>query len=96
MQLISNGWDLENLGLFSARRYKFVCTGKDQIVTLKLGTMEKNKNGKTLYFYDCDGYCKRLLGNTYSIPVVEHLLSSLRDVFLHKRYDNAVYRFRWE
>mmetsp|Transcript_516 Transcript_516/g.949 ORF Transcript_516/g.949 Transcript_516/m.949 type:complete len:222 (+) Transcript_516:1036-1701(+) len=93
---IDNDWNLEHLGQFSARHYKFVFSDKDPMITVKLGTVENNKNGKTLYFYNCEGYSKRLLGNSYSIPVVEHLLRPLQDLFLQQEYDNAEYRFLWE
>ena len=93
---VENDWDIEELGVFSTCHYKFVCTGKDPMVSVKFGTVEKNKNDKTLYYYDCEGYCKRLLGNSYSIPVVEHLLRPVKDLFLQQEYDDAVYSFPWE
>lgn len=63
---------------------------------MKFGIVEKNKKGKTLYYFDCEGYCKRLLGNSYSIPVVEHLLRPIKDLFLQREYDDTVYSFVWE
>jgi len=95
---LQNGWCLESLGMFSACSYKFVCDDKtaDPMIKVKLGTVEKNQKGKTLYYFDSEGYCKRLLGNSYSIPVVEHLLCPLKELFLEKHYDeNASYQFSW-
>ncbi len=91
---LMNEWDVEMLGKFSGCDYKFVRGDKDHTLSIKIGTVEKSKRGKVLYHYDCDGYCKRL--NTYSIPVVEHLLRPLKDLFLEKEYDGAVYNFEWE
>ena len=85
--------------MFSACSYKFVCDDKtvDPMVKVKLGTVEKNQKGKTLYYFDSEGYCKRLLGNSYSIPVVEHLLRPLKNLFQEKQYDeNASYEFSWQ
>lgn len=93
---LQNDWCLEYLGMFSAGSYKFVCDDK-AVVKVKLGTVEKNQKGKTLYYFDSEGYCKRLLGNSYSIPVVEHLLKPLKDLFQEKQYDeNASYEFSWK
>ncbi|KAL7543185.1 hypothetical protein ACHAXR_012598 [Thalassiosira sp. AJA248-18] len=95
-QSIDNG-SFEELSAFSGRQYKFVCGDKDDpMVRVKFGTVEKNSNGKTLYYYDCEGYCKRLLGNSYSIPVVEHLLHPIKDLFLQREYSDAEYSFVWE
>ena len=95
-EALQNEWDIEELSSFSACNYKFAYSDKDQMVSIKFGTVEKNRKGKTLYYYDCEGYCKRLLGNTYSIPVVEHLLRPCKDLFLEKEYENARYDFVWE
>ena len=32
-------------------------------------------------FYSEEQYCKHLIGNGWSIPVVEHLLEGLKDLF---------------
>jgi len=95
---LQSGWCLESLGMFSACSYKFVCDDKavDPMVKVKLGTVEKNRQGKTLYHFNSEGYCKRLLGNSYSIPVVEHLLRPLKELFLEKHYDDASYQFSWQ
>ena len=81
---------------FSGYYYKFIATGGEPAIGVQLGTVAKSQKGLPLYYFDCDGYCKRLLGNAYSIPVVEHLLRPLRDLFCHKTYPNADYQFQWE
>lgn len=57
--------------------------------------------GKTQFsFYDEEGYSKHLIGNGWSIPVVEHLLQPLTELFvsdsLFKTYENYNYDFPWE
>lgn len=95
-----NNWDFDELQSLSARRYKFIlCSDSNETkLLLKLGTVEKLKNDdkKSLYYYNSDGYCKRLLGNSYSIPVVEHILRPLCDLFPLKKYSNADYCFAWQ
>mmetsp|Transcript_40219 Transcript_40219/g.84473 ORF Transcript_40219/g.84473 Transcript_40219/m.84473 type:complete len:292 (-) Transcript_40219:62-937(-) len=93
---LDNEWDIGRLKYFSACDYKFGYSYKDGMISVKFGTVDKNKKGKALYYHDCDDYCKRLLGNSYSIPVVEHLLRPLKDLFLQREYDNADYKFVWE
>lgn len=94
---LDNEYDLEEMSTFSARHYKFACSDtKDPTISVEFGTVEKNRKGKTLYYYDCEDYCKRLLGNTYSIPVVEHLLRPLKLLFLEREYNGAMYKFVWE
>ena len=95
--LFMNKWDYDEIIEFSGRNYKFGCNNcNDPSVSVKIGTAEKNGKGNTLYFLDRDGYCKRLLGNGYSIPVVEHLMRPLKDLFSEKEYSNADYRFTWQ
>lgn len=50
-------------------------------------------------FYLKDQYCKHLIGNGWSIPVVEHLLLSLRDLFdkdALKTYNRYNEKHPWE
>ncbi|KAL3785919.1 hypothetical protein HJC23_008114 [Cyclotella cryptica] len=88
------GWDIEEIQNFSGRCYRFEFNG--QGLSLKVGTMDKNRRGDPLYYLNCEQYCKRLLGNGFSIPVVEHLLCPLKDLFLRKTYNDASYKFVWE
>lgn len=97
------GKDFDELQSLSARNYKFFkfflsSDSNETKLLLKLGTVEKlaNDDKKSLYHYDSDGYCKRLLGNSYSIPVVEHILRPLCGLFEQKKYSNADYCFAWQ
>ena len=51
-------------------------------------------------YYDEEEYSKHLVGNGWSIPVVEHLLEPLRGLFhddsFLQIYDNYDYNFPWE
>jgi len=94
IEALDNGWDIEEIQNFSGSRYKFEFNGRG--LSLKVGTMDKNKNGDPLYYLNCEQYCKRLLGNGFSIPVVEHLLRPLKDLFLSKTYNDTSYNFVWE
>lgn len=94
---LEKNWDPNDLGeKFSECQYKFACTDRDGSMSVKLGTVEKNSKGKPKYFFDQEDYCKRLLGNTYSIPVVEHLMRPLQKLFLQREYSDAAYNFVWE
>ena len=92
-------WDIDELLSFSARSYKWLKYSDSNKPKLsKLGTVDKlaKDDKKSLYYFDSDGYCKRLLGNSYSIPVVEHILRPLCGLFLPKKYSNADYCFAWQ
>jgi hypothetical protein len=58
--------------------------------------------GREAYsFYDEEGYSKHLIGNGWTIPVVEHLLEPLRGLFVNdsflQSYDKKYkYEFPWE
>ena len=47
-------------------------------------------------FFDVEGYSKHLVGNAFSVPVVEALLKPLKKVFSHRTYNNFQYTYRWE
>ena len=47
-------------------------------------------------FFHGEDYAKHLLGNSFSIPVVEHLLTNLQDLFATRDYDGYNYHYRWE
>jgi hypothetical protein len=61
---------------------------------LEISSPQENKN---LSFYKEDQYCKHLLGNGWSIPVVEYVLSELKGLFnveetYGEKYD---YHYPW-
>jgi hypothetical protein len=47
-------------------------------------------------FYTADQYAKRLVGNAYSIPVVDIILRKLQGMFASKRYEGYTYAFEWK
>jgi hypothetical protein len=47
-------------------------------------------------FYNADAYAKRLVGNAYSIPVVDIILRRLQGMFASKRYEGYTYAFEWK
>jgi len=47
-------------------------------------------------FFDAEGYSKHLVGNAYSVPVVETLLQPLKKVFVQRSYQNYQYTYQWE
>ena len=47
------------------------------------------------YFYDEETYAKHLIGNTYSVPMIEHLLSPLKVISSDRFYDGYDYKFSW-
>jgi hypothetical protein len=71
---------------FSGRKFRFSegNLSKHPFFEVKLGAPPVSD--KTTYFFNCEGYSKHLLGNSFSIPVVEYLLHNLRDI-----YDTKVY-----
>lgn len=46
-------------------------------------------------FYDQEQYAKRLIGNAFSVPVVEILLRELQKKFPTKGYDDYTYCYVW-
>lgn len=46
-------------------------------------------------FFTSEGYSKHLLGNSFSIPVLGHLLQPLQKVFQKKQYKGFRYQFQW-
>ena len=61
---------------------------------LKISAPQENKN---LSFYNEDQYCKHLLGNGWSIPVIEYILSELKGLFdVEKTYGEKYnYQYPW-
>jgi hypothetical protein len=46
-------------------------------------------------FFNAEEYSKRLLGNSISIPIVEHLLQNLQPLFESTEYDGYDYHYKW-
>jgi hypothetical protein len=47
------------------------------------------------YYYTKDGYAKRLIGNSFSIPAVEILLRPLQAFYSSQEYPKFNYEFAW-
>jgi len=86
--------DVENL---SGLGFKYESSLEDNspVPKIKIAGREVGSNGEVLYYFNCDEYSKHLIGNAFSIPVVEHLLTPLKKVFESCEYDNANYHFAW-
>jgi len=85
---------------FSGESFGFLVDEKK--VKLRIGTP---KTGKTQTLLNAQEFCEHLLGNSFSVPVVEHLLSSLVPLFASKSYHRLndkgkivmyAYPFKWE
>jgi hypothetical protein len=53
------------------------------------------KEGKTTSLYNEDAYCKHLLGNGWSIPVVEYILGGLKDLCDETSFEGYDYNYPW-
>jgi len=50
---------------------------------------------ETNYYLNKEEYAKRLVGNSFSIPVVEHLLRPLQNIFASQEYNDVDYTWPW-
>ena len=46
-------------------------------------------------FFDHEQYGKRLIGNAFSVPVVEILMRELQSKFSKREYNDYTYRYVW-
>jgi len=77
---------------FTSRKYKFISKTEAPFMEIKMSTWSTNKNED---FLTCEQYSKRLLGNGWSIPVIEHLLFPLQQIFPKREYADYNYVFPW-
>ena len=68
--------------------------GSDDLFELQIG--EPNIHRQKQPFFGCEDYAKHLIGNAWSIPVIEHLLKPLREICTQKRYMNFDYKYQWQ
>mmetsp|Transcript_22249 Transcript_22249/g.34247 ORF Transcript_22249/g.34247 Transcript_22249/m.34247 type:complete len:599 (-) Transcript_22249:360-2156(-) len=80
------------LKMFSGKRFKFKLRGDD--VDILIDQPQQSK--KQISHFNKEDYSKHLLGNTFSIPVVEHLLKPLSEVFASREYDRYDYKYEWQ
>jgi hypothetical protein len=91
--------DLLDSNLWHFRKkcyFKFEPFNDEPFFQLRISSPLEGK--KELDFFNKVGYCKHLVGNGWSIPVVEHLMSKLRDLFDEGSlvtYDEYDYVFPW-
>jgi len=77
-------------------QFKFLVNSKYPFFQLALSSPLEGKS--QLAYYMEGQYCKHLIGNGWSIPVVEYLLGSLRDLFAGDAlvtYDKYDYPYPW-
>jgi hypothetical protein len=75
---------------FSGLKYHFVDYVKGQpFFQVKMPVPGKEDRFK------CDDYAKHLVGNAFSIPVMEHLLRPLQNIFAAQQYMNVNHEFPW-
>jgi hypothetical protein len=67
----------------------------DKSVTNVLQISSELEQKEKPYRFNFDQYGKHLIGNSWSIPVVEELLSPLKDICEERQYENYNYRFYW-
>ena len=66
-------------------------------VELKDGklALQMSPPGKMTCFFDASEYAKRLVGNAYSVPVMEYLLKPLQQLFATHEYPPYQYAYEW-
>lgn len=86
-------------GLWHFRKkcnFKFEAITDEPFFRLQISSPLEGK--KDLVYFNEDEYSKHLIGNGWSIPVVEHLLGKLRDIFDEESlvmYEGYEYKFPW-
>jgi len=87
-------------GLLHFAKCRFNVKPKSEPPFFQLEVSAPQEERKDYSFYDEEEYSKHLIGNGWSIPVVEHLLDRLRDLFQDnsclRTYKNYDYDFAWE
>jgi hypothetical protein len=77
--------------------FKFQPYSEDPFFQLALSSPQEGKLQPS--FYTEEQYCKHLVGNGWSVPVVEHILAQLKDLFADDvllPYDKYTYSHPWE
>lgn len=62
-------------------------------ITLKLAPPP---TGNSLSHFSAEGYAKHLIGNSFSIPVVQMILKPLQKIFENRQYPGYDYKLEWE
>ena len=85
-------WHYRKLCLFKFQPYS-----ENPFFQLALSSPQEGKLQPS--FYTEEQYCKHLVGNGWSIPVVDHILAQLRDLFaddILSPYTKYTYTHPWE
>ena len=93
---ISPNWTLDADCLdmsedFSGLKYRFESSSTHQFFEVKLGAPQVSD--ETQYISNADGYAKHLLGDAFSIPVVEHFLRPWKKLYAERKYEAFTYDF---
>jgi hypothetical protein len=81
------------------KRCKFQFHPSSEYPFFQLHLSSPLEGKKLLTYFSQEQYCKHLIGNGWSIPVVEHLLGKLPEIFdanCMKQYEGYEYVFPWE
>ena len=75
--------------------YRFEPKPHDQHYPYEIRISTQREQRKESYFLNCEKYSKRLLGNAWSIPVIEELLKPLKEICVERVYNGYDYNFPW-
>jgi len=92
------GWkdDLDKSLWHFSKKCKFKIEKFKDVPFFKIKISSPLETKKDLYYFDEQEYCKHLLGNGWSIPVIEHVLKKLKDKSRNTQvYDGYEYDFPW-
>lgn len=92
----NNYIDLDKFEDFLFCRYRFIGIQSEPYFEPRIQISNKDSKRSDDYL-TCEQYAKRLLGNGWSIPVVEFLLRPLQEIFPQKDYGERYdYVYNWE
>jgi hypothetical protein len=82
--------EFEWLGKLCGLKFAFTpLIGIHPFFQVKIPVQEK------AYKMNCEDYAKRLVGNAFSVPVVQDLLRPLQTLFVSRKYAGYDYEFPW-
>ena len=75
-------------------KYQFKPSTDPPFYDIEMAIPSSNLKNELLFF-DAETYSKHLIGNACSVPMLEHLLSPLKDICTVRYYDGFNYKFPW-
>lgn len=78
---------------FAKCKYQFKPSTEHPFYDIEMAIPSTNL--KHELFFDAETYSKHLIGNACSVPVLEHLLSPLKDVCTVRYYNGFDYNYPW-